>query len=791
MLSAATPPKSSATTASISAADLPKGNAPAPVPLPHFPDRLHAFVWRNWPLVPVERMADVVGASKTEIVRLAKAMGLPPQPRITRDQQRRSYITVLRRNWHLLPYEQLLQLLDWTPEQMAFTLREDDFLFVKLGSLKPSCARLRYVPPDENTLARRREIAHVLRAEFAEGWVNSRDPLFGFVSRLSAQPPSIPSLQLPSGLTAEGGSAGAKFSPRFCYSYFALYGDPLLEIETDPYPAGYLARLASAGVNGVWLQGVLHKLAPFPWDPKLSARHEERLANLRALVKRARRHGVGIFLYLNEPRSMPLAFFDSRPQMKGAVEGGFAAHCTSHPDVQKYLVEAVAQVCRAVPDLAGLFTISGSENLTNCWSHGGGASCPRCGQRSPSEVIAEVNGLFHQGLQQAGSKARLIVWDWGWADGWVEGIINRLPADAALMSVSEWSIPINRGGIATVVGEYSISTIGPGPRAQRHWELARRRGLKTVAKIQAGNTWELSAVPYIPAVENVARHAANLLRTNVDGLMLGWTLGGYPSPNLEVVAEIARTQADSQQGAEPAANENRQAAAQAMQAVAERRFGKVLAPAFVQAWREFSAAFSEFPFHGGLVYNAPMQYGPSNLLWAEPTGYHATMIGFPYDDLDGWRAVYPPEVFIALFQKVADGFDQALAKLNSAFQTGKSKVRAAEYQSASDEITVAEAATIHFRTTANQARFVQTRRALAGAKAAADAQPLLQTLQTVLQDEIRLAKRLHALQSRDARLGFEASNHYYYVPSDLAEKVLNCRDLLDRWLPAQRAKFFP
>src|SRR5439155_24670624 len=138
----------------------------------------------------------------------------------------------------------------------------------------------------------------------------------------------------------------------------------------------------------------------------------------------------------------------------------------------------------------------------------------------------------------AGSKSSLIVWDWGWPDSWAADIINRLPADAAFMSVSEWSIPIGRGGVNTVIGEYSISAIGPGPRATKHWELARKRGLKTIAKIQAGNTWELSATPYIPALENVARHAANLRRANVDGLMLGWSLGGYPSPNLEVVAEL-------------------------------------------------------------------------------------------------------------------------------------------------------------------------------------------------------------------------------------------------------------
>ena len=38
-------------------------------------------------------------------------------------------------------------------------------------------------------------------------------------------------------------------------------------------------------------------------------------------------------------------------------------------------------------------------------------------------------------------------------------------------------------------------------------------------------------------------------------------------------------------------------------------------------------------------------------------------------------------------------------------------------------------------------------------------------------------------------MGFEASNHYYYVPLDLVEKMLNCRDLLGRWLPAQRTRW--
>jgi len=750
-------------TTRFSAADLPQGTAPLPVPYPHFPDRLHAFVWRNWPLVPVERMAQVVGARPADILRLGRAMGLDGPPRISRDQQRRSYLTIIRRNWHLVPYEQLLALLDWSAEELAYALREDDFLFIKLGSLKPRCEPLRWQPPDKATQQRERAIADLVRREFPKGVTTASDPLFGFVDRLSRKAPP---------LSPRGAQAAGEVL-RFCYSYFALYGDPLLSDATSPYPDGLLMRLAAAGVNGVWLQAVLYKLAPFPWDTALSAGWRTRLKNLRALVARAGRHGMRVFLYLNEPRAMPLEFFAAHPQLKGAEEAGYATLCTSVPEVQRYLVDAVASICRAVPDLGGFFTITASENLTNCWSHGTGGKCPRCSQRPPAHVIAEVNRLVAEGIRRGGSTAQLLVWDWGWNDAWAEEVIRQLPTEAALMSVSEWSLPIERGGVKSAVNEYSISAVGPGPRAQRHWAAARQRGLKTIAKIQAGTTWELGAVPHLPAVANVARHAANLRQAGVEGLMLGWTLGGYPSANLEVVSEALSS------GAPEAA----------MQRVAERRFGAGLAPAVVRAWQQFSAAFSEFPFHVGVVYSAPLQLGPANLLWASPTGYRATMTGFPYDDLDTWRAIYPPEVFAGQLEKVAEGSDRALAALKAAVAADRSHRTPTQQQALAEELSAAEAAAIHFRTTANQARFVMARAALLAAHSAEEAQPHIETLERLLRSEMALARRLHELQGRDSRLGFEASNHYFYVSVDLAEKVLNCQDLLERWLPAQRARW--
>ena len=752
--------------AGLTAADLPRGSAPKPVPFPHFPDRLYAFVWRNWQLVPARRMAEVVGASAGDIVRLGRSMGLAGPPRITVEQQRRSAVTIIKRNWHLLPYEQLLQLLGWTAEEMAFSLREDDFLIIKLGNLKPQCERLVYRPPDVRTRERARAIAGVLQAEFPEGVGQPEQPLFEFVKELS---------RLPKAAVVRPASASA-FSPRFCYSYFALYGDPLLDPGLDPFPDGYLARLAASGVDGVWLQAVLARLAPFPWDARQSLHYETRLKNLRLLVERAQRHGVSVYLYLNEPRARPVSFFAVRPNLKGVAEGDFAALCTSVPEVREYLTSAVESICRAVPGLGGFFTITASENLTNCWSHGVGGPCPRCGKRPPAEVISEVNGSFYEGIRRAGNGQTMIAWDWGWHDDWVESIIAQLPREARFMSVSEWGMPINRGGVATTVGEYSISTIGPGDRARHYWEVAGRRGLRTLAKVQCGNTWELSAVPYIPAVANVARHAANLRHLGVNGLMLGWTLGGYPSPNLEVVAELGAISAD---GAIPDPDS-------AMARVAERRFGKELAPQVVGAWQEYSKAFSEFPFDCGLVYCAPMQVGPANPLWGEPTGYAASMVGFPYDDLDAWRGVYPAEVFLGQFEKVATGFERAHANMAAAFQACRSRLTAEQRAVALQELSVGEAATIHFRSVANQARFVMARRRLKEAKSPADVQLACAELERLLRAEIDLARRLHAVQSRDSRIGFEASNQYNYVPVDLAEKVINCHDLLATWLPAVR-----
>ena len=741
---------------------LPVGSSPKALEFPHFPDRMHAFVWRNWSLVETERIARVLGTSVENVRAVAESMGLPSSHPLPPEHKPRSYITVLRRNWHLLPYEQLLVLLDMSAEELGYSLREDDFLFIKLGSLKPSCPPLSYSKPDEAARKRAADIKRMVEDTFGDELRQPAEPRFAFVQELS-QPRPSPVKPRP--------RSEPLFDVRFIYSYFALYGDPLMNPDLDPYPDGLLERLSDLGVNGVWVHTVLRTLAPSQTFPEFGENHERRLANLRKLVERARWYNIAIYLYMNEPRAMPGAFFEHRPEMRGVREGDYVAMCTSSPEVREWMAGALQYVFEKVPGLGGVFTITASENLTNCASHGRFQDCPRCKERSPAEITAEVNRTIEAGVHRANPDAHVVVWDWGWNDGWTPEVISRLPETVYLMSVSEWSKPITRGGVNTAVGEYSISAVGPGPRATKHWQLAKDAGLKTLAKVQFNNTWELSAVPYLPVLDLIAEHCGGLATRGVDGLMLSWTLGGYPSPNLEVAQHFNLRPPPEKDAV--------------LDAVAVGRFGPKGSPHARKAWTAFSDAFREFPFNGGVVYTAPMQYGPSNLLYAAPTGYAATMVGFPYDDVNRWRGPYPAEVFAGQFTKLAEGWKNGLPHLEQAVSAAPPEKK----KEVVAELCFAEAALLHFESVANQTRFTIARNKLLAPDSSLsvdERRGLVEGMRQTARDEMRIARRLFTLARQDSRIGFEASNQYYYVPMDLVEKVVNCGYIFDRVLPAMK-----
>jgi len=734
------------------------GNKPA-LGYEPFPSRLHAFIWRNWTVVSQARLAEVLQTNPANVAQVATSMGLPPQGVIQPEWKDKGYITVLRRNWHLLPYEQIMTLLGFSRNQLRYALNEDDFLFHKLGDIKPFCAPLLYTPPTSAETAAAAQLAKWLHEEgLADACAQAEDPRFGFVETLSRPDPSLTTLTP---------TNTSPFELRLIFSYFANYGDPLITPDVPTYPEGLLQRLAAVGVNAVWVHTVLHTLAKDPAFPEFGKDCEKRMAGLRTLVARAKKYGISIYLYVNEPRTMHTSFFETRPErteMRGVeTENNQACLCTSNPEVRRWMADALAAVFTQVPGLGGVFTITASENKTNCASHGQWEKCPRCKNRTDAEIIAEVNATIENGVHRGNPNANVIAWDWGWRNhGDAPDIVSKLPEKCWLMSVSEWDLPISRGGIKSAIGEYSISAVGPGPRATRHWKLAKEAGLKTVAKVQVGATWEFSAVPYLPALDLVAEHACNLASADVDGAMLSWSLGCYPSPNLEVFQAFKKGATDTDS---------------TLNSVAERHYGEDAVPLVRQAWTAFSNGFREYPYGGADgLYAGPQQMGPANPLYFKPTGYQATMVGLPYDDLLKWCSFYPPAIWIEQMEKVRDGF----AHGNDLWNQLTERTTGAQQQKAQRERGLFLTVELHYASCANQARFVLARDKFFSVTDDTERAAYRAELCTIVRDELSTTKRLLPLVKADARIGYESSNHYYYIPQDLLEKVLNCRHILEK-----------
>lgn len=715
---------------------LPLGETRPALPTPHFPTRHQAVLWRNWGLLGAERLARVLRAGVADLERAADELGLGPAAPadIERLWLKRGYITLIRQNWHLLPYSQLLALLDWTPAQMAYALKEDDFLWNKLGGFKPETPPVAWAPltPEQ------RQDTAALRARIAETFGEPsppEEPPFDFLRQFGRAKPIA---------TRKVRESAGPAPLKLVYSYSAVYGDPLLDPDLDPYPDGLLSDLAANGVNAVWLQGVLYTLVPWFGETSYSKGHATRIANLNRLVARARRFGIGVYLYLNEPRGMPPEFFAARPGWRGShlAASDLYALCPAVPEIFEALRDGVSDLFRKVPDLAGVFTITMSENLTHCQSKAYGkgyALCPRCADRHPPEIVAAVNNAIAEGAHRARPDADVIAWDWSWHPDWAANVLPLLRKDIRLMCTQEEYLQTEAAGVRGRVGDYTMSKVGPGFLAEELWQFARTLGLERLAKIQLNNTWECSAVPYLPVPFLLRQTLRNLADRGVTSLMAGWTLGGYPGGNL-LLTDM-----------EP-------------EALAQARFAAA-APAVLEAWRRFGEAFAHFPLHGAsMLYTGPQNYGPMAPLYAEPTGYRATMIGFPYDDVERWRGILlPPAVFEEEFRLLSEGWRDGLEVLQDAAPGVPDAVR----EAFEDLRRVAEAACWHFRTTYLQILFVRLR----------DAERTPETLAqllAILDEEADLARRLAAIVRRDSRIGFEASNHYYYTEQTLREKVLNC-----------------
>ena len=700
-----------------------------------FPSNFQAVIWRNWGIVPAKNIAAALKCTEKQAKNSAEELGLDPNMAANPIWKKRGYLTVIRNNWHIASYEQILALLDIGESELAFILKEDDFMWGKMGAFKPFAEDSIYRELTKDEKLKTEKIRNVVL-----GYRESNgcpDNSFDFLGEFYNETRENDNL---------GHIAAKNEGFRIAYSYFALYGDPLLDEKLDPYPEELLKRYARIGVNGVWLQGILYQLADFKFDLNMSKDREKRIANLNKLIDRAAKYNIGVYLYMNEPRAMYGEFFKKYPALKGEREYDTFAMCTSQPEVREYLYEATKQLFSEAKGLAGFIAITMSENLTNCYSRANpeNMECEACKKRRPAEVVAEVNNILAKGAHDANPSAKAISWTWAWGDGWAKEAIDLLRENQIVQCTSEEGLKTDIGGTKGSVLDYTISQPGPGEKSKSSWKHAAGLGLGLSAKVQINNTWELSTIPYIPAFDLVEAHIKNLLKQNINNFQYCWTLGGYPSINMQLTDYLTK---NPEKGSADFLN---------------GIFGQELGQKVYEAQKIFSGAFAQFPFHIGVAYSAPQNFGVSAPFHMQKTGYGATMIGFPYDDINSWRSIYPVDAYESQMQKTAGKMEESLKKFNELGNQGNKLL---------DEIILnVEAASCNMRSVCNHIKFVVARNS-------GDRPNMLEAIKK----ERETVTRLIELRKKDSRIGFEASNHYFYTMQDLREKLINldfCEDNL-------------
>jgi len=691
-----------------------------------FPRSWQSVIFENYGLVSVDKIAKTLQTDEKTIAMEAERLGLSAV-KYNPLWEEKGFITIIRNSWYLLPYSQIMTLLGYEEKRLEFVLQNEDFLQDKLGLFKPECEEVLYSPLTEEEQRQ----TETLAKKIAELLPKNARP---FVFFDKTQGAGTRSTQNGEGL-------------RILHGYLTPCGDAFLEDDENYLPDSLLQQYQQNGVNGLWVHGLLSALSPYPFDENASKQYPVRRKNLQKLVDRAAKYGIKIYLYINEPRGIAEEKLGKYAHLKGTVRGGVAHLCFERKEVREYLYNALKDLFENVHGLGGIITITMSENPTHCHSHtSANCNCPICKDIPPEKTASAVVNVIAKALKDSGSGAKTLAYLWGWSDhmGWTEEQtlrgISYLDKDVIALCPSEYDLEIEKGGVKSHVVDYSISNPGPSEVTKKAFLAAQERGLGVCAKIQTNDSWECSAVPYLPVFDLLVKHLENLRAAGVNDYMLTWTLGGYPSPMLDLVGDYARCRENF-----------------SLSAWYEKEFGQN-AKAVEEASKAFCKGFQEYPFSVQALYLSPKTLGVANRWEWEREEKRSTMVCFAFDDYESWIYPYPYEVYISQFEKLLFSWEEGLRILENA--TDDNGLRLLK--------DCAEGAYVHFKSDYLHTKFSYYKRDIASYK---------DELLSVFKEEKEIAKRLLDLTEREPTIGYEAANHYFYNDRNIIEKILQVDEL--------------
>ena len=134
----------------------------------------------------------------------------------------------------------------------------------------------------------------------------------------------------------------------------------------------------------------------------------------------------------------------------------------------------------------------------------------------------------------------------------------------------------------------------------------------------------------------------------------------------------------------------------------------------------------------------------------------STMTGFPYDDLDRWRNVYPEDIYLNQFEKLCVEWKKGLDVIKD--------LPLCEFRD------MAEYGYTLFSASRNQIEYYILRNSN-GSK---------ERIKEIIESEKDNASLAYKVMRRNSTVGFEAANHYYVTCAMLMEKIVQCDYLLNK-----------
>ncbi|MEO6908503.1 MAG: hypothetical protein ABI210_11495, partial [Abditibacteriaceae bacterium] len=145
--------------------------------------------------------------------------------------------------------------------------------------------------------------------------------------------------------------------PRIWRSPFSDFRDGSHDIDDETVTANAvytdeeLARIAVSGFNAIWVHGELHHMAKSSVFPEFGVNAKLHVTNMRALIKRAARYGLKVYVFMQPPLGLPEEdpFWKAHPHIAGTPmqwqlnDGSWSTYlstCTSTPEVKKHIFES-------------------------------------------------------------------------------------------------------------------------------------------------------------------------------------------------------------------------------------------------------------------------------------------------------------------------------------------------------------------------------------------------------------------------------------------------------------------